>query len=292
MRHPLLAAGLLVPVLVPVLVACGSSTDVGDGTEGEVGEVGAPPAATAYDGPLHVSRAEARHPRAGAAGDVVRCDTWGDGGFEDAEVYAEGATSGSPAGALETAASEHVPGTFQFQDGLTVAARTDDRVLYVLEVDGVAKQALVVHDGEGTEGAGGDGWYLESWAQCDPAELPREHTDAIGLEVWTDGEGRPVPTTELSAWRGPEHCDWQSMTFLRFGERRPGPTYVRDPQRWLRDQLVVPWEPSTTLPDGATDTGLVREGRRLWRTPDAVYVGRSPADVEQWPRLRESPGCA
>jgi hypothetical protein len=126
----------------------------------------AAPAGRPYDGPLFVSRADAANPRTGAAGDVVDCRHFGSGGFDDSAEYAEGATADSPDRALEVARSEG--GFFEWAlDGLQVAANTDDRVLFVLEVGGVPKQAVIVHDGPATEGAGGPGWYVESWARCD-----------------------------------------------------------------------------------------------------------------------------
>ena len=101
------------PLLSAIAVAgCGTSSP---------GE----PAATAYDGPLHVAAADATHPKAGAAGDAVDCATWGMGGYSRQQVYSEGATADSPQGALANGRSEHA---FDgVQSGLEVAARTDDR---------------------------------------------------------------------------------------------------------------------------------------------------------------------
>ena len=207
------AAVLAALCLASSLAGCGDD----DVTAGD-------PAEHAYDGPLVVSPGEAVHPRAGAAGNVVDCTTWGSGGTSGTGVYAEGATADSPAKALEVARSEG--GFGGVQEGLLVAGQEDDRVLYVVEVDGVVKEAVIVHDGPATKGAGGPGWYVESWAHCDYAELPRSFTDSIGLQVWQDANGHAVPTTTLESWTGPEHCDWQSMTFLDLGTA----TYVREPQ--------------------------------------------------------------
>lgn len=242
--------------------------------------------ASGHDGPLHVSRNGATHPEAGAAGDVVECDTWGSGGFHDGEVYGEGATADTPEEALDVAASEWLYNGPR--EGLRRAAEEGDRVLFVLEVEGEVKEAVVVRDGPATEGAGGDGWHVESWAVCDPVELPRSYTESIGLQVWTDEEGRPVPTTRLGAWRGPEHCDWQSMTFLDLRGR----TYVRGLQPELREYATGPFRPHTELPADAVDTGFRREGDRLWLAADrkSVYVGTAGSDgttdVEQWPRAQ------
>lgn len=246
------------------------------------------PSPASYDGPLQVSRDEAAHPGAGAAGDVVDCLTWGDGGAHWAEVYGEGATAGSPEGALEVAASER--GFGGSTQGLVVAKEEGDRVLYVLEVDGVRKQAVIVRDGPATEGAGGPGWHVESWAHCDHSELPRSFTDSIGLTVWEDASGDPVPTSQVASWRGPEHCDWQSMTFLHLGEEA---RYVRHPAPGLGDWLAGPYRPSVPLPADAVDTGFATGGDRLWLSADGqvAYVGRG-ARVEAWPRALEDLACA
>lgn len=143
----------LVCALVLLAAACGDDEAVTVGT-----------ADHPHEGPLHVTRADAEHPDAGAAGNVVECDTWGDGGVSNAEVYDGGATADSPEQALDVARSE---GLWRVaMEGLGVAKREQDRVLYVLEVDGVMKQALIVRDGPATEWAGGPGWYLESWARA------------------------------------------------------------------------------------------------------------------------------
>ena len=273
MRHLLVPAG----AVLCVLTGCGQGLPATGQSAG-----------SAYSGPLVVTRDQATHPRAGAAGDVVKCTTWGTGGSADGEVYAEGATAATAEGALEVAAGEWlVDGP---TDGLRVARREEDRVLWVLEVAGVVKQAVVVRDGPATEGAGGDGWYVESWARCDAAELPRSWTDRIGLLVWEDAAtGEPVPTTELEARRGPEHCDWQETTFLQLGDAlflgRPTPDLAER-------HLDEPWRPRVEVPDGAVDTGYERAGRRLWLSPDRqrAFVGTQD-DAELWPRARPEPGC-
>ena len=255
MRSPLAVAVLC---LVPALAGCGDA-DVSVGT----------PAEHSYDGPLHVSPQEAERPRAGAAGDVVDCTTWGGGGSSGTGGYDEGATAVSPAEALEVARSEG--GFGGVQEGLLVAKEEEDRVLYVVEVAGVAKQAVIVRDGPATEGAGGPGWYVESWAHCDYSELPRTFTDSIGLQIWSDAAGRPAPTTVIEGWTGPEHCDWQSMTFLNLG----GATYVRDPRPELADYFARPYQAHAELPADAVDSGFERDGDRLWLSPDGqrAFVG-------------------
>src|SRR5262245_47429438 len=103
-----------------------------------------------YDGPLDVP-----------ARDVLECASAGAGGRVPTGEYAEGATADSPEEALETA--RHEGGFEGAQSGLAVARREKDRVLYVIEVRGAYKQAVIVHDGPASKGAGGRGWYVESW---------------------------------------------------------------------------------------------------------------------------------
>ena len=51
--------------------------------------------------------------------------------------------------------------------------------------------ALLVRDGPATEGAGGDGWYVEAHARCDFAEFPEEtaRTALASYRIWTDTDG-------------------------------------------------------------------------------------------------------
>ena len=273
--------GALLPLTM--LFACGEETSLGK------------EATSSYDGALHLPEGEGRHPKAGAAGDVVDCNAWGDGGAFRGGVYSEGATSDTPAQAVETAFSERL---FLSMPGrLAVAAKSDDRVLYVVEVAGVPKGALIVHDGQGSEGAGGDGWYAESWALCDIVELPAEIVEELGYEVWFDADGKAVPTRQLEVVRGPEHCSWQDMTFLSLGQwDEQVPTFVRDPKPdpALRKYLAEPFLPSTTLPADAVDSGFRRGEDVLWLAPDRsrAYVGPTPDDVEMWPHMVEQLACA
>jgi hypothetical protein len=266
----------LVGAVALLVAACGGA----DVVSGE-------PAAHAYHGPLYVTRDAAEHPKAGAAGDVVDCQTWGDGGFSDADVYGEGATADSPEGALKEARSEG--GFGGVQEGLRVAKREDHRVLYVLEVGGVVKQAVIVHDGPATEGAGGPGWYVESWAHCDYSELPAYFTDSIDLQIWTDPSGHPAPTSVIAAWKGPEHCGWQSMTFLELGQA----VFVRNPQPELGEYFAEQYDEHAQLPADAADTGYERDGEHLWLSSDKqrAFVG-TVDDVEVWPRTIRPLGCA
>jgi hypothetical protein len=247
------------------------------------------PAEHSYGGPLFIERNVGKHAGSGAAGDVIDCRHFGDGGAAGAKTYAEGSTADSAEGALETGLHEGIyDGASQ---GLAVAARTDDRVLYVLEADGVVKQAVIVHDGPATEGAGGDGWYVESWARCDWSELP-ESVRPSWLLVWTDRDGTAVSTEKIESYVGPEHCGWQSATFLQLGSDWHD-SYVRNPPGELTEFLAGPYREHVTLPDDAVRTPYTREGDRLWLAADKMtaYVGSDPADLEAWPREVEPIGC-
>jgi hypothetical protein len=175
------------------------------------------------------------------------------------------------------------------QEGLLVATEEEDRVLYVLEVDGAFKQAVIVRNGPATEGAGGAGWYVESWAHCDYSEMPRSFTDSLGLQIWTDSSGRPAPTTSVQSWRGPEHCSWQSMTFLYLGKA----AYVRDPLPELDEYFDEQYDEHAVLPPDAIDTGFEHGDEHLWLSTDKkrAFVG-TVDDVEAWPRTTQPLGCA
>jgi hypothetical protein len=278
------AVALAMLAVAAVASACANSggTTPGGGTSGATVATPAP-AEHPYDGPLDAGP-NAAHQDAGAAGNVVDCDTWGGGASETNVPYADGATTDRPEQAL------HEEGILSgTPDGLRVAKVEADRVLYVLEVNDVVKEAVIVHDGPATEGAGGPGWYVESWAACDASEFSRSYTDSIGLQIWTDAAGRPVPTTKIQAWRGPEHCNWDSMTFLELGKA----TYVRDAQTDLAEYFADPYQAHAELPDSAVATGYERDGQQLWLSADEqlAYVGTT-SDVEVWPREVKPLLCA
>jgi hypothetical protein len=154
-----LKASVAALCLASLLAGCGEPS-VSTGAESEA----------TYDGPLHVARSAAQHPRAGAAGDVVQCDAFGTGGFSDEEEYGEGATADSAAQALEVARGEG--GFGGVQEGLLVAKEEDDRVLYVVEVGGEVKQAVIVRD-PGLEGLSPDEQRAFVGTQDDVEVWPR-----------------------------------------------------------------------------------------------------------------------
>lgn len=241
------------------------------------------PATTSYDDPL-VAPGEL-----GAAGRAIDCVHPPVGENRQTEFFSQGATSGSPRQAVETAYSEGLFISAPDVD-LAVAASQPDRQLLTYEVDGTVLMALVVRDGPAAKNAGGPGWYLESWARCDFAEFPPE-TAATGLtryQAWSDADGAPVPVAEVYSAPGPEHCSWEGMTFLFIGDDR---SYVEDPEPDLRDVVAGPYRTGIPLPTGARDTDWERDGRHLWLSPGGsyAYVG-SEESVDAWPRFES--GCA
>jgi len=275
---------VMVGLAAVLLVGCGQSV-----------VVDAAPGSPPYEGPLHVEVTAApgdeNADRSGAAGQVVDCDAPLTGSSES-EPYQAGPVSSSPAGALRRELRGYP--TRGVTSGLREARREPDRVLYVYEVDRRVKQALIVHHGAALEG--GSGWYVESWARCDWAELPPVLAEGLGLQVWTDAAGRRVPTSRVVSSAGPEHCGWQDMTFLELatGDLESGQTYVEHPDpAYYPDYFTVAYAASADLPATALDTGYERDGQHLWvaRDQSRAYVG-TRGSVSVWPRTVQPLGCA
>jgi hypothetical protein len=289
-RRPRPGSGIL--ILIGVLVATvvgGAALWAATGRPPATGGLAPPATATAYDGPL------AAPGRLGAAGRAVECLHPPSGSNRSADVYAGGATSSTAQGAVDTAFSEGLFLDMPRVD-LAVAATEPDRELFTYEVDGSVLLAVVVRNGPASPGAGGDGWYVETVARCDFSEFPEADAQLDGLVdygVWADDEGTTVPVSRIYSTPGPEHCDWQDMTFLVVGEgeRRGAQVYVEAPIVELRDYMSGTFLTDIRLPNDAIDTGWQRDGRRLWLSPDDryAYVGSS-SSVDGWPRF--DAGCA
>ena len=93
-------------------------------------------------------------------------------------------------------------------DGYRVERVDGDRVLLSYDVGDRTRVAAVVRDGI-TDYNDDTGWGVESWSSCDPVELGADVAEDLGFELWTDAEGDPVPTSDVTSFPGPEHCDWQ-----------------------------------------------------------------------------------
>src|SRR6266508_1410457 len=143
---------------------------------------------------------------------------------------------------------------------------------------------------------GDEGWGVQVWAQCDPAELPASVLDPLGVGVWQDPSGARVPVTTVRSFPGPEHCDWQDITFLWLGPEPNPREYLRDTTGKLASYLRTTYDGDAQLPEDAEDTGYHRNGRELWLEPqgEAAYVVSldDPKDIERWPASAQSIGCA
>lgn len=282
-----LAATLVIAGL-PVLASCGHSPT---GGSSPVTTTGGPPIPTghAYHGPLYVPvehpRKTPKPERYGAAGRVIDCRTTVGltGGLSTGPGY-DGETADTADGALRLDTADTLPGLSA--EEYRLAAHTKTRALFTYMVEGVVKRAVVVRDGPTLTGRG---WHTESWARCDWSEFPADVTAPSGMQIWRDASGRPAPTPRIVSYVGPEHCNWQSMTFLQFGKA----TYVRRPSAELKDFFAERYRADLKLPAGAHDTGYHRGHDHLWTSPDEqrAYVG-SRTHVELWPRTVKPLGCA
>lgn len=243
-----------------------------------------------YDGPLYVrvSQPDHRDPlvSSGAAGKALECSgdpylgttgrNWGVTGGHD-----------SPGEALE--AFIHDEAAALPPQDYRAERETKERVLYSYDVDGDTKVAVIVAHGP-TGASDESGWSVETFAQCDPAELPAAVTAKLGIEVWVDQHGKRVPTTVIRSSQGAEHCDWDSATLLSL----QGAMFVRDPKGVLPPEwFSATFDPDVTRPADANDTGYRLDRQRLWVAADrsAAYVETENA-VERWPAATHPVACA
>ena len=92
------------------------------------------------------------------------------------------------------------------------------------------------------------GWGVETWAQCNAAELSEDELDDLGVQIWKDADGNRVPTTEVTSFQGADHCDWQDITFVMLGGERKGRQFLRDVDGELADLTRTTYDGSATLP--------------------------------------------
>lgn len=183
--------------------------------------------------------------------------------------------------------------------GYVVEWERAGQALLSWNVDGRTRIAVLVADGI-TDYLGNTGWGVQSWAQCNPAELPAEVTDRLDVGVWENASAQRVPTTEVVSFQGAEHCDWQDLTWLRLGvasdaDRTYDEYLSGDDDGQLADYLTTAPAAAATLPADAVDTGWRRDGRELWlgESPRAAYLVSLDveSDVQLWPATKESIGC-
>ncbi len=268
-----------VATLLLLTVGCGSEVVTAD-----------VPVDDPYAGPLYISVSEPDHPdvlvRSGASGQALECTgdpytgstgrNWGVSGGHD--------SAGDALDAFITDAGATLPLREYHEE-----RETEDRVLFSYDVEGETKVAVIVADGV-TDDSGRSGWSMETFASCDPAELPAAVTDELGIQVWVNEKGERVPTTEIQSAHGPQHCEWDSVTFLDI----KGDTFIKDPQGVLPPEWFdVPYDPDVTLPPDAKDTGYRLDRQKLWMAEDrsAVFI-MTGREIERWPAATEFVGCA
>jgi hypothetical protein len=266
-------------VVVTLVVATGCSVEKGPGGgDGHAGLV-VGTAETAYDGPLVV-----RDARFGAAGEVVECRHEVSGGRAEEQANLN-ETFDSPAEALANEIGM-VLGSWP-RGGYRIAAERPKRVLLTWAHGDRDVLAVITTFGRGNLDK--TGWYVESWARCDPADFPDATALEMGYEVWSERNGR-VSTKRISSSAGPAHCDWQESTILHVGRA----TYWRNAPADLGEYFTVPYAEGMELPADAQPTPYSRQGRRLWLSPDqtVAYVGTSRGGVERWVRPTRPLLCA
>lgn len=225
--------------------------------------------------------------RAGAAGRFIACAGPVHLGGWSADFGGPGPAA-DPHGALEAFLSQ---GLFGLPTtGFREAAHDQGRVLFTYDVDTEAKVAVIVADVASAEVKPGasEGWVVETFATCDPAEYDPSADDELLHAVWTDRDGNRVPTSTITSLPGPEHCDWQSVTFLHLDGRQ----YVSDPEQRLTNETVAAFDGDVELPEDAIDTGFQRGNDQLWLAADEsiAYVVTADA-VEAWPATTEHVAC-
>jgi hypothetical protein len=267
---------ILIAIAAVLLVGCGSMVV-------DRGRSATPP----YDGPLD----------AGAAVGALECDgktpyRRGEGVYDDGLATVQE----SAEAALDDYMSESGLSFFTPPDGYAVERERGGRVLFSYDVDGRTKVSVLASDGV-RDWDGDERWGIRGWAQCDPSELPPDVTDELNIGVWQDESGARVPVTRIQSFQGSEHCSWTDITFLLVGPEKKADWYVRDTSGGdLSELLHTTYDNVEAIPDGATDTGLRRDGRQLWIGPDeeaAYLVSLDDAqDVERWPAAKQPIRCA
>lgn len=275
--------------LALVLCACGSQPTV---------VLRADPARHPYAGPMrlpvdHSDDATVAE-RSGAAGRALECaGAPYDGGGAD---YDGGlaSTQDSPAKALANLFAEDAFWWQTPEEGYVLERQDDGRALLSYDVDGLTKVAFIAAD-DVRDWRKHTGWGIETWATCDPSELPPAASDAMNVGIWSDASGARVPATTIRSFQGPAHCGWDDITFLELGKEPTSEEYLRDTQGELADFLTMPSSMAVLLPKDAVDTGYHRDGRVLWTVPDkkAAYLvsQRDVDDVERWPAIAQPIGC-
>ena len=133
------------------------------------------------------------------------------------------------------------------------------------------------------------GWEVVGLRACDPSEFDPADGLTDGSTIWLDANGGRVRADQLFSRPGPEHCGWEDVTFLEFGDQQ----YLRDVNGVLADQTTQPFGKVDAVPADAVDTGLHTPSLRLFTVPDeqVVYVRTKNGTIERWGRATDPIGC-
>jgi hypothetical protein len=275
------AGSLAVFVVAVGLFSCGGAEDVEDRVV-ERGSAARPP----FEGPLVDA----------AAVTALECD--GEAPYEHGKgEYGDGLATvqDSAEAALDDYMREAGLSFITPPEGYAVEKKGQSRVLLSYDVDGRSRVAVLLADDVG-DWSGSRGWGVRTWAVCDPSELPPAVTDDLNIGVWEDQAGRRTPVTRIHSFQGSDHCGWEDITFVVVGPERTADWYVSDTHGEFLDYLRTTFSNDTALPHAAVDTGLRRDGRQLWVTPDktAAYLVSvdDPNDVQRWPAAKQPIRCA
>ena len=269
-----------IPIVITVLVAaCGGAAHPTDG-----GPAAPLPTVDLSGEPV----ADAPDPadRAGASADFIECDFGIAQGGWSRDFGAPGSAR-DPKGAVAVFVESRL--FWLPAEGYVATGQAEDRMLFTYSAGGKPRAAVIVADSTKIPLDAGNGWAVETFAACDPAEFDPSADRQLNIDVWLDQDGNRVPTSILTSYRGAEHCDWQSVTFLIHGDRQ----YVRDPQGALNGvELVANFDDDATLPALATDTGYQGEHGHLWLSADGSIAYLVDGDhIELWPAPIDMIGC-
>lgn len=122
--------------------------------------------------------------------------------------------------------------------------------------------------------------------------------------TWWTVDGEAVSEQIIKSIMGPEHCSWDTVTFLYTGDpigenmvKGSSQTFTRDPYGDLNrgGRQLVQFDDDAELPSDAEFSGYSNDGAELWISPTRIefevfMVGNE--SVEKWPRMNPSVGCA
>lgn len=155
-------------------------------------------------------------------------------------------------------------------------------------VDG-RRKAMAVTSDQVPGWPDGSGWQVVGIRSCDASEFDPADGLTSDQTLWLDSSGDVLSTETIQSSPGPEHCGWQSVTFLWVGDAQ----YLRDPSGVLDGSTLVPFDDDVSLPGSAEDTGYHTADWHLFTVPagDAVYVRTKDATFERWGGARDQVGC-